>query len=282
MCIPVNTAKDHVCVRVGAFMPTTEAGMTNFAITTATVATTSAQAASATTSSAYPTSLEATTTVTGTTSTTTTTTTTTTTAATTTTTTTAAAAAAATTTTTTTLKDTAEPELTSPITTTPISTSTTSVGTSTSPEPTTSTSPAPSTTTTAITTLEPYNCTCVTDIDCAEPPGRICSGGVCICSIGYDMDETRIVCRKLTECTSYGSDFTLHVHRAITGHNFENFRSKTSVECAWLCLHAGTKCKSFEIMNHVCYLQPTTWFEVDVDDQRVDRNVDHYQRRCKW
>ncbi|XP_046371240.2 uncharacterized protein LOC124145503 [Haliotis rufescens] len=59
MCIPVNTAKDHICVRLGALTPeTTEAGMaTKFATTTTAVAT-SSRAAAATTSTAPPAPLE--------------------------------------------------------------------------------------------------------------------------------------------------------------------------------------------------------------------------------
>ncbi|XP_046547897.1 integumentary mucin C.1-like [Haliotis rubra] len=253
MCIPVNTAKDHVCVRVGAFMPTTEAGMTNSATTTATVATTSPQAASATTSTASPTTLEETTTTT------------------------------TTTVVTTPLPNTNEPELTSPVTTTHISTTTTSLESATSPEPTTSASPAPSTTTTASTTSTPYNGTCVTDIDCAVPPGRTCSGGVCICSIGYDMDETSVTCRKLTDCTSVGSNFTVYTDMAIKGNNARAIYSKTPAECAQVCVDAkDIVCRSFETYFNNCFLQTLTWFDVGDSDRGPLKGADHYQRRCNW
>ncbi|XP_067660119.1 hepatitis A virus cellular receptor 1-like [Haliotis asinina] len=172
MCIPVNTAKGHVCVRIDASKPqTTAEGITKSASTTATTVATSTQAVSAKTSTAVPTTPKVPT---------------------------MTSAATTTTTTTTTLPDTNEPERTSPAATTPISTSTTSQET-TSPETTTSATSAPSTTTTTTTTPKPYNGTCVTDIDCAVPPGRTCFNGVCICFIGYDMDETNVKCRKLTE-----------------------------------------------------------------------------------
>ncbi|XP_046547902.1 salivary glue protein Sgs-3-like [Haliotis rubra] len=220
MCIPVNTAKGHICVRVAAFIPqTTVARMTPKTATTTTTA--------ATTYAAPPTTLEVTTTT----------------------------------------------------TTTHMSASTTLNGTTTSAEPTTS---APTSTSAATMTTAPYNGTCVTDIDCAVPPGRTCSRGVCICSIGYGMGEISVECRRLTECTSFGLEFTLHVDKGIYMHDFKYINSKTSAECAQLCLHSDTVCKSFETFRNTCFLQKVTWFDVHDDDHRDNKGEEHYQRRCNW
>ncbi|XP_046557091.1 integumentary mucin C.1-like [Haliotis rubra] len=164
------------------------------------------------------------------------------------------------------------------MTTSPMSTSTTSNGTTTSAEPTTS---APTATSAATTTTAPYNGTCVTDIDCAVPPGRTCSGGVCICSIGYDMDETSVTCRKLTECSSFGSGFILYVDKVIKGYAV--YKSYTTpADCARLCLNATSTCRSFEMQDTVCFLQAVTWFSVPNHKRVSFQGVNHYQRRCAW
>ncbi|XP_067660117.1 uncharacterized protein [Haliotis asinina] len=226
MCIPVNTAKAHICVRNAAFIPqTTDERTTSAApsstlevtatLTTAPISTFAPTAA--TISVAPPTTLEVTTTM---------------------------------------------------------SPSTTSVEAMTSPEATTSAPTVSTATTTCI--------SCETDIDCVVPPGRTCFGGDCMCSIGYDMDETSVECRRLTECTSFGLEFTLHVDTVITGNNFASSPSKTAEECKQLCLNSITVCKSFETYRNACYFQNLTWFEVDAADHRVYKDADHYQRRCNW
>ncbi|XP_046547913.1 uncharacterized protein LOC124257817 [Haliotis rubra] len=143
--------------------------------------------------------------------------------------------------------------------------------------------PASTSTATLASWTPPYNGTCVTDSDCAVPPGWTCSGGVCTCSIGYDLDETSVTCRKLTECSSFGSDFTLFVNLAIRGHNIRTIHSKTSAECAELCVDAkDIVCRSFEDYYNSCFLQTLTWFDVGGDDHRSLEDVGHYQRRCNW
>ncbi|XP_067660114.1 integumentary mucin A.1-like [Haliotis asinina] len=271
MCIPVNTAKRHVCVRIDASKPQT-----------ATTTTTTTAAAAAAAAAATTTTTTAATTTTTTTAATTATTTTTTAAITTTTSTTVETTspqASATTATATTLPNTNEP---SPATT-PVSTSGTSGGTTVSSKPTTSASSAPSTTTTTITTPKPYNGTCVTDIDCAVPPGRTCSSGACICSIGYDMDETSFMCRKLTDCASLGSNFTMFTDMAVKGNNVRNIYSKTPAECAQLCVDAkDIVCRSFETYFNNCFLQTVTWFDVGDSGRGPLQAANHYQRRCNW
>ncbi|XP_071097486.1 probable maltase-glucoamylase 2 [Haliotis cracherodii] len=299
MCIPVNTAKAHICVRLGVFIPqTTEAGMaTASATNTTATATVPSQAASSTTSIVSPPSLEvsisatttAPTTTPALTTTTNTSTPTTTPASTTTTTPTTTPISTFTTITTTTtttttptaitpkpasthaitIPDTTEFEMTSLETTT------------TTPAPTTS-APASTSTTELASRSDPYNGTCVTDVDCATPPERTCSGGVCICSIGYDMDETSVVCRKLTECSSLGSEFTLHVDKYIKQTNFKTIDDKTPEECAQLCLEADTVCRSFEFGSKTCHLQEVTWFSVNSKKRKSSSGARHHQRRCNW
>ncbi|XP_067660116.1 uncharacterized protein [Haliotis asinina] len=169
MCIPVNMAKGHACVRIASFIPQTiEDRMPSKTVTT--------------TSAALLATLEETTST-----------------------------------------------ATARISTTPATVATTSAAPPTPLAVSATTTTSISASITSIATT-PYNGTCVTDIDCAVPPGRTCSNGVCICSIGYDMDETSFVCRNMTECTSFGSKFTLHVDKEIIDYDIDRIRHKTPAE----------------------------------------------------
>ncbi|XP_067661891.1 GTPase activating protein homolog 2-like [Haliotis asinina] len=166
---------------------------------------------------------------------------------------------------------------TTPMTTTATTTSGTTLMTTTA----TTTSGTTHTPTTATST--PDNGTCVKDSDCAVPPGRTCSNGVCICSIGYDMDETSVKCRKLTECSSFRSDFILYVDRVIKGYAIDkHLYYTTPADCARFCLNATSICRSFEMENTFCYLQAVTWFAVPNYKRVSLLGTDHYQRRCAW